>query len=331
MGRGSVALVAASLVLGACITSPTPGSSSNQAAMLMVAFKQGDTYRYHYSSRLDGTITVGQSPQMPIKAEGSADATWNIVSVDPNGYSTVDLTLSNLKTSFTSSFPPGSTSTTTTTTTTQHFQFKVAHAGEILSCGGPSVPPSPFLPVQGGLGPPCTDQFLATLPGHPVKPGDTWTKTFTRSNPLGQGSITYTTQNRFLRYENLKSGRAAVIETTAEVPVDVTVDLGKLMQGVASTSPSPPAFAFPASGQIHEQGTSTTVSTTWLDANTNQVEKVVTVDTSDMTTSLTGVSGPSPLPLPSGLLPGSPGPVPLGPLGPEHFSGRQTLEFDLLT
>jgi hypothetical protein len=315
-------------MLGACSTSPAPGSSSGQASMLKVAFKQGGTYRYHYSSHLDGSMTMGQVLSLPVKADGSADATWKVVSVDASGDSTVDLTLSNLKTTFTGSLLPGSTTTTTTTTTTQHFQFTVAPTGEIVPGSGPSVPLS-AMPLGQGLGPPGTDQFLATLPGRPVKPGDTWTKTFTRLNPLGQGSVTYTTQNRFVRYENLKSGRAAVIETRTEVPLDVTVDLQGLVRGTgAPPSPSPTAFT------VHLQGTSSTVSTTWFDATTDQVERMITVDTSDVTTSFTGASGAPPFPLPSlppGLLPGSPGPVGPGVLAPQHFTGRQTIELDLLT
>lgn len=305
--------------------------------MLKVAFKQGGTYRYHYSSRLDGTMALGQSPTLPIKGETSGDATWEILSVDANGDSTVEVTLSNLKTTFTGSFTPGSTTTTTTTTTTAtpHSQFKVASTGEIVSGGvPPSVPPS-ALSLSPGPVLPGTNQFLATLPGRPVRPGDTWTKTVTRPDPFGQGSITYTTENRFLRYENLKSGRAAVIETTATVPQDVTVDLQKLAQGMgSSSSPPPPALAMPAIGQLHVQGTSTTVSTTWFDTNTGQIEKMISVDTSDVTTSFTGAPSPLPIPIPSvppGILPVSPGQMPPGVLGLLRFTGKQTVEFDLLS
>ena len=306
--------------------------------MLKVAFKQGGTYRYHYSSQLDGTMALGQSPPLPIKAESSGEATWKVLSVDANGDSTVEVTLSNLKSTFTGSFMPGSTTTTTTTTTTtQRFQFKVAATGEMVSGGGPpSVPPS-AVPLSPGLGLPGTNQFLATLPGRPVKPGDTWTKTVTRPNPLGQGSITYTTDNRFLRYETLKSGRAAVIETTATVPEDFTVNLQMLAQVISSSSsPAPPALAMPATGQLHVRGTSTTVSTTWFDTNTGQIEKMISVDTSDVTTSFTGAPSPLPIPIPipsvpPGILPVSPGLMPPGVLGPQHFTGKHTLEFDLLT
>lgn len=304
--------------------------------MIRVAFKKDQTYRYHYRSSLDATVTMGQGPALPIKADSSADATWNVASVDASGNTTVDLTLANLKTSFTGSLVPGSTTTTTTTTTTQHVQFQLAPTGEILSGGGPSGPPSALVFGQG-LGPPGTDQFVAVLPGRAVKPGDTWTKTFTRPNPFGQGSVTYTTENRFLRYENLKSGRAAVVQTTATLPLDVSIDLEKAMSA-SGGAPSPPPFpiSVPIGGQVRIQGTSSTDSTTWFDVKTDQIERMTTVDNTDQTTTFVGITGlPSPQ-IPQGLpspFPSVPPGVfgPQGLFGPQHFTGRQTLELDLVS
>lgn len=294
--------------------------------MIRIAFKEGDTYRYHYRSALQGSSTMGQGAELPIKADASADVTWKVVSVDAKGNTTVDLTLANLKTTFTGSFLPGSTTTTTTTTTTQHFQFEVAPTGETISGGGPSGPPSALVMTQG-LGPPGTDQFLAILPGRSVKPGDTWTKVFTRPNPFGKDSITYTTENRFLRYDNLKSGRAAVIETTSTVPLDLTIDPQKAMSATGGpASPPPLPIAAPVSGQVHIQGTSSTDTTTWFDVKTDQVEKMTTVDSTDQTITLMGLAGLPTPPVPQGLQ-GQLPPLPQG-LFSQHFVGRQTFELD---
>jgi hypothetical protein len=317
-----VAGVAALLVLGGCGTSQAPGTSANGASLLKVAFKAGGTYRYHYSSRLDARTAVGQSFSLPIKADASGDATWKIVSVDAGGDTTVHVTLSNLKATSTSSLPPGSTTSTTTTTTDREFQFTVAPTGEVVSGGNPAALAPPISSPQGML--PGSDQFLAILPDRPVGPGDTWTKSFTRPGPFGQGSVTYTTTNRFLRYENFKSGRAAVIETTTTIPLDLDMP-GPNMIG-SPTSPSLPQ-AGPASGGLHIQGSTTTVSTTWFDTKTGQVEKVISVGTTDSTSTSTGALLPVPVP---SMLPGI-GAVPPGPLGPVHVTARQTTEFDLLS
>jgi hypothetical protein len=293
--------------------------------MIKMAFQKDQTYRYHYRSTLNGSMTMGQGQALPIEADSSADATWKVVSVDENGNSTIDLTLANLKTSFTGSVVAGTTTTTTTTTTTQRFQFEVAPTGEIRAGGGLSVPPS-ALAGPTGLGLPGTDQFLAVLPDRAVKPGDTWTKTFTRPVPFSQASATYTTENRFLRYESLPSGRAAVIETTATVPLDVSLDLQQVAAQAGGPGGPPPApIGVQVGGQVHISGTSTTDSTTWFDVKTDRVERTKTVDTTDETTTFVGISGlPSPLPTqaPPGLQ---------GLLGPQHFTGKQTLELDLLS
>ncbi|MBO0686468.1 MAG: hypothetical protein J2P45_25245, partial [Candidatus Dormibacteraeota bacterium] len=209
------------LALAGCSTSPA-GPSNTSVMKVAYSFKAGQNYRYHYTSTLDATMTMGSAPASPVKAQSSADETWKVVSIDATGNATIDETLSNLKTTVTGSVLSGSTSTTTnttTTTTTQHFEFQVSPAGEILSGGSTSVPPL-ALAMGQGLGPPGTDQFLAVLPDHPVKPGDTWSKTYSRSSPFGQGSESYTTEDRFLRYEDLPGGKAAVIQTTATVPLD---------------------------------------------------------------------------------------------------------------
>ena len=296
--------------------------------MIKVAFQKDQTYRYHYRSTLDGSVTMGQGSAFPIKADSSGDATWKVVSVDESGNTTVDLTLSNLKTSFTGSTGPGSTTTTTTTTTTQHIQFEVAPTGEIRAGGGLTVPP-PVLAGGTGLGPgpPGTDQFLAVLPGRAVKPGDTWTKTFTRPAPFGQGSATYTTENRFLRYENLPSGRAAVIRTTVTVPLDSSIDLHQV-GAVAGGSGSPPPvpIGVQMSGKVQVKGASTTDSTTWFDVKTDRVERTTAVDTIDETTTFEGTSG-LPSPLPAGTLP----PGIQGLLGPQRFTARETFQLDLLS
>lgn len=302
-------------------------------------FKAGQTYRYHYTSTLDATMTMGSAPASPLKAEGSADETWKVVSIDASGNATIDQTLSNLKTTVTGSMPSGSTTstTTTTTTTTQHFQFQVTPAGEILSGGSTSVPPL-ALAMGQGLGPPGTDQFLAVLPDHPVKPGDTWTKTYTRASPFGQGSVSYATQNRFLRYEDLATGRAAVIQTTATLPLDLSTDLGQAAGGPGgAASPPPLPTGSPGSGTVSMQGTYKTNTTTWFDVKTDQVARMITADDIDQTTNFSGIAGlPSPPPgiqVPPGLPsppPGAQVPTGLqGLLGPQHFVGKQTFRLDL--
>jgi hypothetical protein len=82
------------------------------------------------------------------------------------------------------------------------------------------------------------------------------------------------------------------------------------------------------SGQVHVQGTSSTDSTTWFDVKTNQLERMMTVDNTDQTTTFVGIPGlPSPPPTQGPQLP----PGMQGLFGPQHIVGRQTFQLDLVS
>lgn len=302
------------LTLAACSAPWAPGSDASRATMLYVAFVQSS--RYHYHVTLEGTASVGQGSDRPIDIDSSANVTWRITGVDAAGNTTIDVALDNLRTTVTGSVLPGSTTTTTTTSGSQHRTITVAPSGEIVSGGGTLGAAADLTPFPG-ISPPGADQFLAVLPDHSVKPGDTWSKSVTLPGPPGQPGITFTTSNRFLRYDTLKTGRAAVVETRADVPIDTTVDLGQPPAGVPGAPPSP---AVPQPGlKIQTRGTLSFDSTTWFDTRTHLVERTRSVTSSDMTTSLSG----SPLPQPPGGSALFPGTV--------HTRAKQTLQLDLLS
>lgn len=304
------------LTLAACALPGAPGSDTGSATMLMVAFKQGGSYRYHYHVTVTGTTGIGQGRDQPIKLDSSADVTWRVTSVDAAGNTTIDVTLDNFKTTMTGSLAPGSSTTSTTTSDSRHSTITVAPSGEIVS-GGSSLGAAAALSPFPGTSPPGTDQFLAVLPDHTVRPGDTWTRSVTLPGPPGQPGMSFTTDNRFVRYDDLKTGRAAVVETRASVPIDTTVDLGQLPPG------APPAAVPQLGYKVHSQGTLSFDTTTWFDTRTHVVERTRSVDSSDITTSISGPpppvqpSGPA---LPSSIFPGS-----------VRSRSTQTLELDLLS
>ncbi|MBO0837682.1 MAG: hypothetical protein J2P28_19525, partial [Actinobacteria bacterium] len=173
-----------------------------------------------------------------------------------------------------------------------------------------------------GFGPPGTNQLLPALPGHSVKPGDTWTQTVTRLGPYGQGSVTYKSQNHFLRYEDLPSGRAAVIQTKTTVPLDDNVDLQSYAGTGGSAGPTPAPIGAPGSGMVRVQVTYATSTTTWFEVQTGQVARTTTVFTSDQTTTFSAFTGPAP--------PGVQTDVNGQPVSPIHQVGNLTLRLDLL-
>ncbi|MBO0682348.1 MAG: hypothetical protein J2P45_04250 [Candidatus Dormibacteraeota bacterium] len=289
------------LLLAGC--SPTSASSA-APSLIKVAytFKAGDTYRYRFNSASNSSLTIGSKLAATPMAKGSADVTWKVASVDKSGNATIDLTLSNLKSTFSPS---------------QHYRFQVKPTGEIVS-GNPSAIGSLVSSSGQGLGPPGTDQFLAILPGRAIKPGDSWSRTFTTPGPYGQGNITYTSESRFLRYENLSGGRAAVIQTKTTVPLDISVDPQTFAGTAGAASPAPP----PVGGTVRIQATDTNTATIWFDVRTGQVTRLITVSNTDQTTTVSGITGQAP----PGIATDANG----HPLSPMHEVGSLTLRFDLV-
>jgi hypothetical protein len=72
--------------------------------------------------------------------------------------------------------------------------------------------------------------------------GDTWGKRFDRPNPLGQGTMHYTTDSTFVRWDDYYGKRAAVIETRSDVPVDALINISDMLAlyGSDSSSVFPP-------------------------------------------------------------------------------------------
>jgi hypothetical protein len=103
-----------------------------------------------------------------------------------------------------------------------------------------------------------TDQISALLPDHVVKPGDTWTKSVSRTM-LGS-RISFQASGSYVRNEKVGGVTAAVIQSKATIPMKFTLtgaDLASLLPGLRGALPSNAKMGY--SGQV------ATASTTWID------------------------------------------------------------------
>jgi hypothetical protein len=254
------------LTLAGCSAPQLPGSDAGQATMLSVAFAKGGSYRYHLHLTLDGSANIVPGPDQTIEDDSTADVTWRVASVDASGNTTVDLMFGNVRSTVTGSLQSDVAATANATTGSQPSTIKVAPSGLIVSGAG-TLHPSP------GTSAPGVDQFLAVLPDHRVVPGDTWTTSVTLPGPPGLPATNFSTNSRFVRYDDLKTGRAAVVESRAVLPIDMTAEVG------------------PGSGvPVRQHGAYTIDSTTWLDTRTHAIERTRSVQTSDVTTSISGAA-----------------------------------------
>ncbi len=150
---------------------------------------------------------------------------------------------------------------------------------------------------------PGGDQFSSILPTHDVKAGDSWGVSFDRPNPVGSGTMHYTTVNTFLRYDDLDNRKMAVLHTNYSLPIDVLLDIRQLL---ALTGDDPGAF--PAASAISYKGHESGEMTSFVDVASHQLTKADDLSDFDFAMSFQG-------------LPAGPQFAPLG--GSFHFTGRQ--------
>ena len=272
------------------------GATQVQAQTLKLAYSQGATYTYKLHMVMDETVNIGGLAE-PIKIDMTATEKETVDSVDASGVAdiTVSLTSVSIKTTV-----MGQDTTTTTDVPAEH--LKVGSDGRVLSINGLSFTGgSPF----GAAGANATGS--AIFPDAAVKVGDTWTKNYDQANPLGTGSVHITTTSKYLRDEKVSGTQAAVVQTTINTPMDMSIDLSKFGQMTGSATSTIP---IPGITGIAIKGSQVADVTSWLDAGAHRVLKTTMSDKIDATFSFV-------------MAPGTNFP---GPAGPYSIKGTQTLD-----
>jgi len=235
------------------------GATQAQAQTLSLAYSKGATYTYKAHMTLDETVDLGAVKQ-PITVDMTATETQAVKSVDSSGVADITITLTGVSIKTTVG---GVTSTTTTAVPTE--EVKVASDGRVLGINGLAFSGgSPFGAAGGG------GTGSAIFPDGSVKPGDTWSKSYDQTNPLGSGTEHVTTTSKYLRDETINGTQAAVVQTTLNTPLDMTIDFSKFAQMTGGSS-----AAFPITGLqgMAIKGTQVADATTWLDAKGHRVLK----------------------------------------------------------
>jgi hypothetical protein len=271
------------------------GAAQAQAQTLSLAYSKGATYTYKVHMTLDETVDLG-AIQEPVKVDMTATETETVQSVDSSGIADISITLANptVKTTV-----AGQTSTTTTTVPTE--DIKVGSDGRVLGINGLAFSGgSPFGAAGGG------GTGSAIFPDGSVKPGDTWTKEYDQTNPLGTGSVHVTTTSKYLRDETINGTQTAVVHTTINTPMDMTIDFSKFGQMAGS------AATLPITGLqgMAIKGTQVADTTTWLDAKGHRVVKSTMSSKIDASFSFVMSAGAT---------------FP-GPTGPFAIKGTQTMD-----
>jgi hypothetical protein len=276
---------------------------------LALKFTPGQTVRYRVVLTMNGTV-ARETESFPYQVHVEETVLWRVESVDAQGIATVDLSVEDGTVTMNGQSHPSSSAAPATV-------LQVAPDGRILSVQDAGV-----VPGRGaGTGFPGLDQLTPVLPVRPVSPGSSWSRAFDQAYPFGEGSLHYTTENRFVRYEDVGRVRTAVVSGSLSVPVEVTVEANRLAGVQASPSPGG------ASPTIGYRGMSSVRQTAWVDPEGGALVKIVTMGAVDMAVSFQGF--PSLLPT---FDPGSgPGGIGLpfggGPPGSAEGGAQETLLF----
>ena len=280
------------------------GSANTVSAhTISLAYKSGDSYKYSLHFVLKYTIgiqSLGMS--VPLNVDLAGTEAVKVNSVDSGGVADVTITLTNLTTK-----AEVNGTTNTTTTASQTINAKIGPDGRVISINGSGLGNS-SLPGMSG----SDSTFVsAILPDKPVKPGDTWSKSYDESNVLGStGSVHATSENKYVRDDKVGGIDSAVIESKITANLNLTLDMSAL--GGSGSTP-----LFGGGGGVSGlamTGTVTSDITSWIDSSARRIAKSHSTGTIDATLNFIV---PSP----------SPGATPRpGLSGPITFKGTQTLD-----
>jgi hypothetical protein len=221
-----------------------------------VSLEPGQALRFHMIMNVSGVTLSGTSPQ-PTEDEIQADVTWRVVTADTSGIATVVQTVTDP--TMTSNGLPISMSNLRPTkiTIASDGQVHSSTGVNIFSGGAPG-------PAQAGIARP-----IAFLPDHPVGVGDSWQSQ--ASQAFWGSTLSYGATTEFLRREMLNGVQAAVVETSATVPVDVTVKVSDFADVLALPPSQVPAGARASySGSLAD-----TTTTSWIDPANGSLLKTV--------------------------------------------------------
>jgi hypothetical protein len=289
--------VIAMFLVGAC------GSASSVSAhTISLAYKAGDSYKYSLHFVLNYTVGISSlGVTVPLDLDLSGKEAVKVNSVDNSGVADVTITLTDLSTKSTVS---GTTTTTTTASTTVN--VKIGPDGRIISVNGNAMGSS-TLPGMSG-----TDSGFvsAILPDKPVKPGDTWSKSYDESNLMGStGTAHVTSDNKYVKDDKVNNVSAAVVESKITANLDLKFDASTL-GGSGGTSLFPPGGGLQG---MSMKGTAKSDVTSYVDTGARRILKSHSTGSVDAEIDFNMAAGASPQP---------------GLSGPITFKGTQTLDMN---
>jgi hypothetical protein len=225
-----------------------------------LALSRNSTYSYDVNLGMNGTMTV-QGQQMPFNMQLDQALSWRVESTDADGTAHVAVTVQTDSARFNGQPAPA--------IPTESMQIRVAKDGRILSAGGFEIGGFSSNSELGSLVP-GSDQFMPLLPDHPVKVGESWTKRFDQELPFDMGRLRYDVDSTLLRYEVVDGKRTAVLFSRLSLPLDMTIDLRKVLEASGNSAGQLPDGINP---RMKFGGSVTMRQTAWFDRARGELER----------------------------------------------------------
>ncbi len=243
---------------------------------LALAFVPGASWHYRMTMSMHGAMEASDR-SVPYDVVMAGDAELRVRSVAEDGTAVVQEVFTDV--TMTSDGAPVSVPSLPSPILT------VTRDGRVIASSG-----STLFGGNGAQGPTQVGQegISAVLPDGDVSPGDTWTKSVTQSI-LGSPT-TYTTTSVYLRDERLGDAPAAVVGTTAVVPLDIRVGAADVAAFLGV-----PADRLPVGAAFVYTGRTIVARTSWIDVDAGRLIETRETGRYEMTTRAQG--------LPSGALP----------------------------
>jgi hypothetical protein len=218
-----LALVATGL-LGGC--SPASPDDNLDSLALSLRYREGWTYEFeaHATHEFSLWVAEAESPHSN-KYSSEQDSTMHVISVDPNGVATVQHELRLKGEDAISLYGAGFEAPTIST---------IAPTGE-QTVNIPAdlrenarLPNGDKIPAKYPVILPVVPQFLSvggTYPLQPRRPGDSWTYQLDVPFPWNDTSVAFTSETKFLRFEEIDGRRTAMLASEIRGTYDVTMSL----------------------------------------------------------------------------------------------------------
>ena len=277
-GKRLVAVVAGALALVLVVVGAfhfvghVQGEAPSQKIALALTFTNGQSVSYSFTMSVAGRATA-KGIAVPVTGQLTGTSSWHVNSVDSKGVATIIIKtgqIARVTNGKQSSQPP------------QSFHLRVAPDGHVFAQVGFGTTSG----NEAGPGIPGSDQVTPILPTRPVAVGEQWTASFDQTNPMGTGVIRYTTTSKLLRFEDVGGVNTAVIWTTADLPIDVSLSTRKALAATGLPATGLPKGTDPT---YWMKGRMVFSQTAWLDIQGRSLVKSNTSGSFDFTVRATHI------------------------------------------